>query len=278
LTLYALPAILGCVNQTVPTVESIGSTEETEKQKRGEALSMPDPKPPRSHPANAGLRMKHLVQATGVPKSTILYYLQQGLLPEPIKTSPNMAYYDPGCIDRIRFIQHLQRRHRLALAEIKQMLDLTRRNDDLALRLELNDIIFGRSQPADSLDIKGFCRETALDAKHVRALLDAKLLLPLEKNRFDREDVNLGSMYAGALAAGVKIADLTYYVELGEKIVDHEMALRRRLTHHLPEAEDAAMTIEMVKNARMSRAYIIDRLFQHRVASMQDLKDEEKSE
>ena len=156
------------------------------------------------------------------------------------------------------------------------MLDLTHRNDDLALRLELNDIIFGRSQSADSLEIKGFCRETGLDAKQVRALLEAKLLLPLETDRFDREDVNLGSMYARALAAGVRIADLTYYVDLGEKIVDHEMALRRRLTHYLHEAEDAAMTIELVKNARMSRAYIIDRLFQHRVAAMQHLKDEEK--
>jgi len=29
----------------------------------------------------------------------------------------------------------------------------------------------------------------------------------------------------------------------------------------------------MVKNARMCRAYIIDRLFQHRVAGMKDLKE-----
>jgi DNA-binding transcriptional MerR regulator len=239
---------------------------------------VPDRRTPRNHPADADLRMKHLVQATGVRKSTILYYLQQGLLPRPIKTSSNMAYYEPGCIDRIRLIQHLQRRHRLALAEIKQMLDLTPRNDDLARRLELNDIIFGRPQPADSLNLKDFCRETGLDARQVRALLTARLLLPLEKDRFDREDVNLGSMYARALAAGVKVGDLTYYVELGEKIVDHEMALRRRLTHHLPEAEDAALTIELVKNARMSRAYIIDRLFQQRVAAMQHLKDEEKSQ
>jgi hypothetical protein len=71
--------------------------------------------------------------------------------------------------------------------------------------------------------------------------------------------------------------DIKYYVELGEKIVDQEMALRRRMTGHLPDEEDAALTIEMVKSARMCRAYIIDRLFQHRVAAMRDLKDEEVS-
>ena len=51
-------------------------------------------------------RMNELVEGTGVPKSTILHYLHQGLLPEPIKTIPNMASYDPECINRIRFIQH----------------------------------------------------------------------------------------------------------------------------------------------------------------------------
>lgn len=75
---------------------------------------------------------------------------------------------------------------------------------------------------------------------------------------------------------GIGVEDLTYYVELGEKIVDSEIALRNRMTRHLPHNEDAGMTLEMVKNARMSRAYIIDRLFQHRIASMRDLKDKEK--
>ena len=38
-----------------------------------------------------GLRMKQLMEATGLPKSTLLYYVEQGLLPPPVKTSPNMA-------------------------------------------------------------------------------------------------------------------------------------------------------------------------------------------
>ena len=45
--------------------------------------------------------------------------------------------------------------------------------------------------------------------------------------------------------------------------------------HHLPLEQDAAMSLELVKDARMTRAYIIDRLFQHRVAAMRDLKEED---
>ena len=45
--------------------------------------------------------------ATGVPKSTILHYLKEGLLPKPYKTCWNMAYYLPACVERITFIKML---------------------------------------------------------------------------------------------------------------------------------------------------------------------------
>ena len=79
------------------------------------------------------------------------------------------------------------------------------------------------------------------------------MLLPLEKGRFDPEDVEMGKVFARAFSWGIRVSDLTYYVELGKKIVDHEFALRGRVTHHLPYGEDAAMTLGMFKNARMSR-------------------------
>jgi DNA-binding transcriptional MerR regulator len=217
--------------------------------------------------------MRELVAASGVPKSTILFYLSAGLLPAPVKTSPNMAFYDPACVERLRFIQHLQDRHRLALAEVRQVL-AEADPADLSLRLELNDIVFGRSRRSPLLDAKAFRRRSGLDAGQLKQLLDARLLQPLEKDRFDAEDLGMGQMLARALQAGVRVDDLKYYVILGEKIVDREMALRQRMTGHLSDPEDAALTIEMVKSARLCRAYVIDRLFQQRVAGMRTLKEE----
>jgi DNA-binding transcriptional MerR regulator len=231
---------------------------------------------PKNQLSKPGLRMKELVKETGVPKSTILHYLNQGLLPEPQKTSPNMAYYDPVCISRIQYIQHLQRRHRLSLSEIKQMLDQKGQDLDCSIFNELDTIIFGRIQDTRLLNASDFCATTGLSRKQLKGLLKARLLLPLQKDRFDPQDIGMGKMYASVLALGLGSDDMTEYVELCEKIVDHEMAVRKRLTHHLPYDEDAALTIELVKSARMMRAYIIDRLFQGRVAAMEDLKDPEE--
>ena len=218
------------------------------------------------------LRMKELVEATGVPKSTILHYLGQGLLPKPRKTSPNMAYYDPVCVSRIQYIRHLQRRHRLSLSEIKQMLDKKDDHLDFSIYNELDTIIFGRAQDRRFLNAAEFCTATGLDRERLKGLLEAKLLLPLEENRFDPQDIGMGKMYAAVSGFGLSSEDMVEYVALCAKIVDHEMAIRERLTHHLPYDKDAALTIELVKSARMIRSYVIDRLFQHRVAAMKDLK------
>ena len=227
-------------------------------------------------PSKPGLRMKELVNKTGLPKSTILHYLSEGLLPEPVKTSPNMAYYDAQCIDRIKFIRYLQHNHRLSLSEIKQMMDSRGDGAEFSLQLELNELIFGQSEPGQHLTWEGFCQATGLTSNQVAELLRSRLLLPHEKDRFDPEDVEMGKVFARAFSWGIRVRDLTYYVELGDKIVDHEVALRGRITHHLPYGEDAAMTLGMVKNARMSRAYIIERLFQHRVAAMRDIKGDKQ--
>jgi DNA-binding transcriptional MerR regulator len=225
-------------------------------------------------PIQPGLRMKELVEATGVPKSTILHYVHEGLLPEPVKTSPNMAYYDPACVGRIRFVQHLQHRHRLSLADIRRVLERDETGAGPDLHLALNDLIFGQD-PQGPLDRDEFAQATGLAPERVDELLAARLLLPLAEDRFDAEDVAIGRVYAQGRSLGLKPEDATYYVELGEKIVDHEMAVRNRITRHLPYDQDAMVTMEMVNAARALRAYIIDRLFQHRVAAMRDLKEDE---
>jgi DNA-binding transcriptional MerR regulator len=69
------------------------------------------------------LRMGELAEASGVPAATIKHYLREGLLPEPVKTSRNMAYYPPEFVDRIQLIKQLQEERFLPLKIIKSMLD-----------------------------------------------------------------------------------------------------------------------------------------------------------
>jgi len=72
--------------------------------------------------------MRELAEASGVPAPTIKHYLREGLLPEPVKTSRNMAYYPPEFVDRIKLIKQLQEERYLPLKAIKEVLDSQERS------------------------------------------------------------------------------------------------------------------------------------------------------
>jgi DNA-binding transcriptional MerR regulator len=72
---------------------------------------------------NGLLRMRELAAASGVSAGTIKHYLREGLLPEPVRTSRNMAYYPPEFVERIKLIKQLQEERFMPLKVIKRMLE-----------------------------------------------------------------------------------------------------------------------------------------------------------
>jgi DNA-binding transcriptional MerR regulator len=73
--------------------------------------------------SNGLLKMSELAEASGVSAATIKHYLREGLLPEPVRTSRNMAYYPPEFVERIRLIKQLQEERFMPLRAIRQVLD-----------------------------------------------------------------------------------------------------------------------------------------------------------
>lgn len=69
------------------------------------------------------LKMSGLVEASGVPAPTIKHYLREGLLPEPVKTSRNMAWYRPETVERIRLIKRLQEERYMPLKAIRSLFE-----------------------------------------------------------------------------------------------------------------------------------------------------------
>ncbi len=89
------------------------------------------------------MRMGELAEASGVPAPTIKHYLREGLLPEPVRTSRNMAYYPPEFVDRIKLIKQLQEERFMPLKAIRAVLE---EGPERARALvELEDRIFDRA-------------------------------------------------------------------------------------------------------------------------------------
>jgi DNA-binding transcriptional MerR regulator len=104
------------------------------------------------------LRMKQLAEASGVSAATIKHYLREDLLPEPVKTSRNMAYYPPEFVERIRLIKQLQEERFMPLKVIR---DLLQEDPERAQALiELGDRILERALAGEDE------RTTAAEVRH----------------------------------------------------------------------------------------------------------------
>ena len=69
------------------------------------------------------LKISQLAQKAGVSTPTVKHYVREGLIPRPVKTSRNMAYYSEADIHRIRLVKKLQKEKFLPLEVIKRLMD-----------------------------------------------------------------------------------------------------------------------------------------------------------
>lgn len=230
-------------------------------------------KRPCSDTGDPYLKMKELVAATGLTKATLLHYVNQKLLPAPVRTSPNMAYYPPHTVERARFVKQVQQQHRLPLAAIKGLVRALDQGRDVAPLVELQAALFGR-QGERRFSRAGFGRRTGLSSAQIDDLCGRRLLIPVEAGFFDEQDVALGRLLAKGMALGIAPDDLAFYPRLAEEIVHHEMALRNRHTRAMGFAQDAGVTLALTGIARSLRAYVIDRTMQRELIRYQGLKPE----
>jgi DNA-binding transcriptional MerR regulator len=212
---------------------------------------------------------------SGVPPSTIRYYVRQGLLPEPDKVNKSMAYYDERCIENILAIRHLQERKYFPLSVIKNIL----RRMDQGLSLDeaeaIEDAVFGAQPetPDNVMDKAQFLVASGLTNDELLTSLKIGLMIPYlqEKGRtlYNQEDVRFArEVLKKIISFGQDLHELSFYVELGKQIVDHEMNLRKFAVKGKTQQENIRVTTEISKMADLLRGYIIRRLFQRRVQAV----------
>jgi AcrR family transcriptional regulator len=68
------------------------------------------------------MKMKQLSQASGLPVSTIKFYMSKGLLKMPEKEKPNVVYYDEAFLRRLLVIKNM-RSEGMSIRSMKSILD-----------------------------------------------------------------------------------------------------------------------------------------------------------
>ena len=73
------------------------------------------------------VKMKELMGQSGESKSTILFYVKEGLLPEHVKPKPNVHLYAESCVQILKFIKYLQENFSYSIAEMQMQMQMQKK-------------------------------------------------------------------------------------------------------------------------------------------------------
>jgi DNA-binding transcriptional MerR regulator len=178
---------------------------------------------------NGLLKMSQLAERSGVSSGTIKHYLREGLLPEPVRTSRNMAYYPPDFVERIRLIKRLQEERFMPLKVIKGVLDDD--PDRAAQLIELEDRILERAtavQDQKRVSRAEIRRRYEIPANVLARLEELGVLTPTSRG-YDADDVAIIEAMVRFRAGGYDesigftVYDTLRYREALQPLVEEEV-------------------------------------------------------
>jgi DNA-binding transcriptional MerR regulator len=186
------------------------------------------------------MRMGELSEASGVPAPTIKHYLREGLLPEPVKTSRNMAYYPPEFVERIRLIKRLQEERFLPLKAIRSVLDEDPERASAMLELEdrvLDRALAGERARTSAAEVR---KRYGVPREVLDRLEELEVLSPNSRG-YSPSDVTIIEAISRFRASGYDeqigftVYDTLRYKEALEKLVREEVdVVMNRLAGEVP--------------------------------------------
>jgi DNA-binding transcriptional MerR regulator len=134
------------------------------------------------------LKISEVAKRAGVGRGAIQHYLREGLLPQPVKTSRNMAYYDPSIVQRIKTIRTLREKRHLPLSEIKRLLGGDGSSEGQALGQLVMDAqraaLLSLTPPVNdgTMTIPEAAKSFGLTTKRVEQLVELGVVSTVKKN------------------------------------------------------------------------------------------------
>lgn len=216
-----------------------------------------DPRP------DAPYRIKDLIRMTGVSKETIRFYINEGLLPPPVKTAHNMGWYSDRHVELLGLISELQSERYLPLKAIRLLLQ---GHDGLALSESQRQAFEGmrRRITADhrelvvSDDAAKLARDMGLSRREQKELLELGLAAG---GKVTMSDIEIARQWIAIRDAGLSLErgfsprDLRYMQDVVEFALRAEIDIFLRRIDSIPD-DDAGRVIDVVIPA-LSRLFAL---------------------
>lgn len=183
------------------------------------------------------LKMSELVTLSGESKSTILYYIKEGLLPEPHKIKANVHKYDEQCIEIIKLIKYLQNNFSYSIAEIKTVFE--RNNFDfsseMAFMHQAFEMIAGGKDNACKVVTSSALQNAGASYEELQSFIHKGYLIPHKIDELSFLDERMLSILKQATNLGIDTNLFDQYVNCAKELAQLEFTLGAKVNESNPE-------------------------------------------
>lgn len=219
-------------------------------------------------------KISEVVTKTDVPKSTILYYIKEGLLPEAKKIKANVHKYNEEHIELLKYIKYMQETMGSSIDEIKSALE--RKNDSFSssytMLAPLMNTLSGETSHTKQYARADFIEYFDINEKMLDKLLTDNILLPLNKDAFTEKEASIIVLVENFIEVGVDYSILKEYVKHGRILADLEQQMQKNLCQVKHEKNFSTLWKIMFETLFRTKEYILNRSTYK--ALHQSLKDE----
>ncbi len=221
-------------------------------------------------------KISELVSLTDVPKSTILYYIRQGMLPEAKKLKSNVHRYNDEHVELIKYIKYMQTEVGSSNEEIKEA--LKNKNQSFSSSSSMLEPLMHTlsSIPTNAiLYTKGaFIEHFGFDATLIDELLYEGILLPTKENNFTDKEASIVNLIRSYKALGINPEIITSYVKHATALSELEYQMQNQLCDIREDKNFSVLWKILFETLFNAKSYIFSRSTYK--VMLKSLKDELK--
>ena len=183
------------------------------------------------------LKMKELMLATGESKSTILYYVKEGLLPAPQKPKPNVHLYDEQAVEIIRLIKYLQHNFSYTISQIKAIFAENNFHTGESFEMMINALeLISGSKEGQWFSREDFLEITGMSESRLSGYLERGLLFERAKG-FSTKEVEIAEILKQVEELGLDSILLDHYVKAARSLAKEEFEAGAKMMKSSPQKQ-----------------------------------------
>ena len=176
-------------------------------------------------------KMSELVTKTNVPKSTILYYIKEDLLPTAIKVKANVHKYNDEHIELIKYIKYMKEEMGSSNEQIK--LALQTKNDSFSssytMLAPLMNTLSGENVNTQHYTKEEFLEHFEIDTVLLKKLLDDGILVPISEDDYTDKEASIINLVENYTEVGIDYRLLKEYVKHAQSLSKLELEMQQQL-------------------------------------------------